>query len=172
MTSRVDIAAALGSWDGRDVQPFREVASLLPVTASSVSLLMDLVRRDDEACQVGGTWVIKDWLEQGHVFDRRLAGRIVALLERPLCWGATLHLLIMLPMLDLTAARWRDLRSLFEVQLESPNTFVRAWAYNGLGLLAGREPGLRAEIDALFDLAMGSEPASVRARIRNVRKTW
>jgi HEAT repeat protein len=60
----------------------------------------------------------------------------------------------------------------FEAQRNGDNVFVRAWAYNGLGILAQREPALRREIDELFERAMVTEQASVRARIRNGRKTW
>jgi len=67
---------------------------------------------------------------------------------------------------------WLQLRPRLHACCESPRPFVRAWAYNGLGLLAARDPSLRPEIDALFDAAMAEDKASVRARIRNVRKSW
>ncbi len=178
MPPSFDIAAALRSWDGRDVLAFTEVANVLPAEAASVSELVRLVRRaerardGDEAVQVGATWVLKRWLESGHSFDRRVGGQVAALLQRELCWGATLHLLVMLPRLDLTTARLLKLRPRLDVYCGAASPFVRAWAYNGLGLLAARDPGLRPEIEALFDEAMASDQASVRARIRNVRKSW
>lgn len=178
MPPSFDIAAALRSWDGRDVLAFAEVANVLPVTPASVAELVRLVRcaervpDGDEAVQVGATWVIKHWLESGHSFNRRVCGQVAALLQGELCWGATLHLLVMLPRLDLTTARLLQLRSRLDDYCESSSPFVRAWAYNGLGLLVVRDPSLRPEIDALFDTAMAEDKASVRARIRNVRKSW
>ena len=44
--------------------------------------------------------------------------------------------------------------------------FIRAWAYNGLGLLAAADTALRGEVEALFDTAEATESAAVRVRIR------
>ena len=53
--------------------------------------------------------------------------------------------------------------------IESRRTFVRAWAYNGLGVLAVCNPELRAEVERLFDRAAETETAAVKARIRHAR---
>jgi hypothetical protein len=172
MTAGFDVAAALRAWDGRDVRPFQDVAEALPATADNVAALLALARRDDAALQVGATWVLKHWLEQGCVLDRRASGRMAALLERELDWGAALHVLQALSRLDLSDARWGRLPQMLERRLDSPRPFVRAWAYNGLGLAAARNPDLRPRVEALFEQAMADEPASVRARIRSARRAW
>jgi len=62
-----------------------------------------------------------------------------------------------------------ELRRVLEGLTESGHAFVRAWAYNGLGVLAAGNPDLRGEVEALFDEAAERETAAVRARIRHAR---
>jgi hypothetical protein len=172
MTPGLDVAAVLLAWDGRDSLPLRDLADGLAVTPESVGQLVTLARRSEPALPVGATWVLKRWLERGHAFDRRLSGRLAVLLDRELPWAAALHVLQSLPRLDLTPDRWRDLEPALEAHRRSPRAIVRAWAYNGLALLADREPGLRRRVRALLDAALADEAPSVQARIRNVRTAW
>ena len=50
--------------------------------------------------------------------------------------------------------------------------FVRAWAYNGFYLLAVQHGEYEAEARQLLTMALRDEPASVKARVRNVLKNW
>lgn len=75
-----------------------------------------------------------------------------------------------LPYMEIPADRVEPLHRALGRLIRSRRAFIRAWAYNGLGVLAAADPGLRAEVDALFDAAEGSESASVRVRIRRARE--
>jgi hypothetical protein len=172
MTPRLDVAAVLLAWDGRDTRPLRDLADGLPATPGHAGELITLASRSEPGLPEGATWVLKRWLEQGHSFDRRLSGRLAALLDRELPWAAALHVLQSLPRIDLTPKRWRDLEPALEAHRRSPRAIVRAWAFNGLALLAGREPRLRRRVRALLDAALVDEAPSVKARIRNVRTAW
>ena len=66
---------------------------------------------------------------------------------------------------DRTVALNRTLRRL----IRSRRVFLRAWAYNGLGVMAAAEPGLRNEVEGLFAAAEERESAAVKARIRRAR---
>ena len=99
---------------------------------------------------------------------------LLRLLRRPLASDALLHLLQTLPHMDLAA----DLpageegtlhRALLRL-IKSDRVFVRAWAYNGLGLLAARNTALRDEVEALFSRAEKTETAAVRVRVRYARE--
>ena len=61
------------------------------------------------------------------------------------------------------------LRDTLLALIESRLALVRAWAYNGLGILAARDSSLRQEVRTLFDHAERSETAAVKVRIRYAR---
>ena len=173
----MDIAAILRSYDGKRVAPFREVAETLSEGPGrgngSIGHLVALAASEEAALQTGATWVLKYLAERGVAPRGGEAVALLQLLRRPLASDALLHLLQTLPQMDLAAelpageegALYRALLRL----IESDRGFVRAWAYNGLGLLAARSAALRDEVEALFSLAEKTETAAVKVRIRHAR---
>lgn len=166
----MDIAATLRRYDGKQVAPFREVAEDLPdAPESAVGELLDLAASNEMALQVGATWVIKHLAEHGTTPRGPQAETFLHLLNRPLAPDALLHVLQTLPHLEIESGWQGALRDTLFALVKSRHTFIRAWAYNGLGILAAQEPSLRHEILALFDHATKSETAAVKARIRHAR---
>ena len=166
----MDIAATLRSYDGKQVAPFREVAeAVLDAPEKPVGELLDLAASDEMALQVGATWVIKHLAEHGTAPRGPQAEKLLCLLNRPLTPDALLHVLQTLPYMEIESGRQRALRDTLLPLVTSKRTFIRAWAYNGLGILAARSASLRHEVLTLFDDAMKSETAAVKARIRHAR---
>ena len=172
MESAMDIVSTLRRYDGKRVAPFREVLGAIEdAPASVVDELLDLAASDETALQVGATWVLKHLAERGTAPHGPQSERLLRLLGRPLAPDALLHVLQALPHIEVESALQAALRDALLTLIKSRRTFIRAWAYNGLGILAARDPALRHEVLALFDDAVGSEAAAVRARIRLVRAT-
>ncbi len=166
----MDIAQTLRSYDGRRVAPFREVADAVrDAPGEAMPQLLDLAGSEEPALQVGATWVIKHLAERGSPPGGRVVERVVDLLGRVRAPDAILHLLQTLPHMEIPAGREDELRRTLECLTGSGHAFVRAWAYNGLGLLAAGNPELRGVVEALFDEAAERETAAVRARIRHAR---
>jgi len=173
----MDIAAILRSYDGKRVAPFQAVAEALsggPGRGNgSIGHLLELAAADETALQTGATWVLKYLAERGVAPRDGEAVALLRLLRRPLASDALLHLLQTLPHMDLAADLPADEeRALHRTLLRliaSDRVFVRAWAYNGLGLLAARNPALRDEVEALFSRVEQTETAAVRVRIRHAR---
>lgn len=166
----MDIAQTLRSYDGRRVAPFRAVADAVRDTpGEAIPQLLDLAGSGEPALEVGATWVIKRLAEQGNPPTGRLAARTIDLLGRLPAPDAVLHLLQTLPHMEIPAGRQEKLRRVLGRLTGSGHAFVRAWAYNGLGVLAAGNPELRGEVEALFDEAARRETAAVRARIRHAR---
>ena len=113
--------------------------------------------------------MLKHLAEGGTAPGRVVTERLLRLLERPLAPDALLHVLQMLPHMDIEAAHHGALRASLLGLIKSRRAFVRAWAYNGLGVLAGHDPSLRSEVERLFDRAAKADTAAVRARIRHAR---
>ena len=56
----------------------------------------------------------------------------------------------------------------FRECLRSKNTFLRAWAADGLWRLADQHPPYESEARALIERALADPKASVRARARKI----
>ena len=168
----MDIASTLRRYDGKRVAPFREVLDAIgDAPESAVGELLDLAATDEMALQVGATWVLRHLAELGTAPHGSQAEKLLRLLGRPLAPDALLHVLQALPHIEIEVGAAGALQDALLTLIKSRRTFIRAWAYNGLGILAARDPSLRPEVLTLFDDAVGSEAAAVKARIRLVRAT-
>lgn len=166
----MDIAATLRSYDGKRIAPFRAVAaSIRDTPEQALPQLLDLAGDDEPALQVGATWVIKYLAEHGCAPRGPLAEEAIDLLDRLQAPDAVLHLLQTLPHMEIPDDRREKLRRTLDRLIGSRRAFVRAWAYNGLAVLASADPDLRDEVETLFDAASERETAAVRARIRRAR---
>ena len=166
----VDIASMLRLYEGKRITPFLEVFNAVrDAPASAVGELLELAASDEMALQVGATWVLRHLAESGVVLYGPQAEKLLHLLSQPLAPGALLHVLQTLPHIEVEQAQQGALQSVLLALIKSRRAFIRAWAYNGLGILAARDPSLRHEIFNLFDQAARSETAAVKARIRHAR---
>ncbi len=173
----MDIAATLRSYDGKRVAPFRAVAEALSQGPGrgeeAIGLLVDLAASDEMELQAGATWVLKYLAERGVAPRGKEAAAVLRLLSRPMASDAHLHLLQTLPHMDLpadlSAGEGRSLHRALLQLTASDRVFQRAWAYNGLGLLAARNPALQDEVEDLFSRAEKTETAAVKVRIRHAR---
>ena len=173
----MDIAATLRSYDGKRVAPFHAVAETLSQRPGrgngSIGHLVELAASDEMELQVGATWVLKYLAERDVAPSGEEAVALLRLLNRPLAPDALLHLLQILPHMalsaELPAGEERALYRALLRLIESDRVFLRAWSYNGLGLLAARNPALREEVEGLFSQAERTETAAVKVRIRRAR---
>ncbi len=167
----------LRSYDGKRVAPFRAVAEAVrDAPEGAVDRLLELAASDETVLQVGATWVLKSLAERDMAPRDGDAVELLRLLHCPLASDALLHLLQTLPHMDLPAdlpvGEERALHRALLRLIESDRVFVRAWAYNGLGLLAARNPALRDEVEGLFSRADKTETAAVKVRIRHARAAF
>ena len=87
---------------------------------------------------------------------------------------AKLHLLQMMPTWVIPAERRDALYAVLIGYLDDRKgkKFVRAWAYNGLAVLADQYPELRGDVLGLLARGREEEASSVKARIRNLSKEF
>ena len=168
----MDIARMLLSYDGKQVAPFRAVAEAVQeMPGQAIPQLLDLAAGEEPALQVGATWVIKHLAERGEAPTGGLAARAIDLLGLLQAPDAVLHLLQTLPYMEIPADRTVALRRRLGRLTGSRHAFVRAWAYNGFGVLAAGNPTLLTEVEERFEAATERETAAVKARIRHARAT-
>ena len=157
-------------YDGKSVAPFKRVAVRWDPTPSSMRQLIRLVASPDERVQVGATWVLKRWIETDSGDPGPVTPMLLDLVEVEMATDAKLHLLQLLQHLEIPRDREHDLYSACSQLLDHPNKFLRAWAFNGLGLVAIQNRDYRPRVEGLFAEAESTQPSSVMSRIRNLRK--
>lgn len=173
MASTPSLRSDLGSWDGRNADAIRAVYAR---QASKRGVVGSLVRLAAEAdLEVASSWIIKHHLEQkasDNVLSDAQAEAFFRAAARFDHWEARLHALQIMEHTPVPPGSVRDARRLIERGLADENKFVRAWAYSGFARLAEAHPRYRAEAEALLaDAEVNEWAASVRARIRRVRKS-
>ncbi|MEM7110840.1 MAG: hypothetical protein AAF614_00295 [Chloroflexota bacterium] len=161
-----DLIALLQTFDGKHVTPFQEAARALPPTPDTIAMLCNTADSEETAVEIGATWLIKHFLEQGVAANEALSSQIIALLATARQPDSILHLLQSLPHITIPTAIEATLHQALTRHLTAKHKFVRAWSYNGLGLLAKQNRAYREETLALFAAAQETEAASVKVRIR------
>ena len=136
----------------------------------SVAQLMAVAEHDDTTVQVGATWILKRWLEEGVPQVERSAANLVQLLNYATYWEVRLHLLQMLASLRIPARSLSGLKRLLPSLLMDDNKFVRAWALSVLAEIADQSETLRQDVISTIQDAENDDAASVRARVRQIQK--
>ncbi len=158
----MDLREAISDFDGKHVEPLEK---LLPLCTTEIATLVEIAKEGTRGEQQAATWLLKALLADGREISQELSDRLITDLKEYRHWEAQLHILQSLPYLQFRdpPGLMRELR----VMARSEKTLVRAWALNGLVLLADRHSGFRADVTPTLRSALDDEAASVRARLRN-----
>lgn len=168
----MNLRSELQAFDGTHMAPLEHVATHLQDQPAAIDDLCILAAEPDTTLQTAATWVLKRLQEKGAVFSSAQTEALLDLLAYVSPWSAQLHLLQLLPGLTIPAHAKTHLYEVLSNLRTSKKTFVRAWAYNGLAVLAEQYPAFRAEVAGLLYHEEPNEKASVKARIRNLRKAY
>lgn len=167
-----DLDTATAAFDGKHTAPLDAFAARQAPTAAAIRALTAMAGAPDLKHQSAATWLLKHYGEDGLAFTARQTAALLALLPCVTHWEAKLHLLQIFPNLTIQEGEAPALLTLLTgpAYLGDANKLVRAWTYNALAELAAQHRAQRPEVQAL--LARGAEDAaaSVRARLRGIRK--
>ncbi len=164
----MSLEEAIRSWDGKAVGPIAGAYAAYSDWDEFVPIVVEYLERKEG--EVGASWLLKNYLESGNEVDGKTATAIYRLLPGLEKWEARLQVLQCIPYIPISKASRLGVEAFLRAGIRDINKFVRAWSYNGFCELAQAFPEYRAEVRQLFDTAMNEETASVRARIRNIRK--
>lgn len=161
-----DLRAALRGYDGRALTILSEALARFRDHDGLLDALVELASDENRLLSVASTWMLKAELDDGRRLTSGQADRLLAGIAGVSAWQAQLHLCQSLARIDVPAPRRDPLRAWLMPLLEAERPFLRAWALDALCRL----PGEAKARDRLLD-RMGKDPAaSVRARVRNLRK--
>jgi len=90
-------------------------------------------------------------------------------LARSAMWEIRLQIVRALPLFRWSAAERRHVKKILTENLEYPQTFVRAWALDGLSRVAGRDASARRTVLKQVRAFERSDSKALQARARHVR---
>lgn len=162
---------AFEQFDGKSTQAFRKVADRDP-SESDWAEVVRLAGDPDPRCQIGATWVVKHWLDSGCPLPEPVGRELLTLVGYFDAPTATLHVLQVFDRLPIEAVDSELIIGRLEALSEADHTFVRAWAFSAMVVLANRYEGLRESVLDRIELARTEDSASVRARLRQMSKKY
>lgn len=168
----MNLIELLRKLDGKRIAELAQLSDSMPRNHESVAQLMAVAEHDDVTVQVGSTWILKRWVEEGGAHVEKSAAKLIQLLEHATYWEVRLHLLQMLVLLRIPARSLPGLQRLLPSLLVDDNKFVRAWALSLLAEIADQSKALRPQVDSTIQKAENDNAASVRARIRQIQKRY
>ncbi len=167
----LDLRTRLDAFDGVHIDTLEAIAESLAPKPQAFDALCELARSDEGKMQSASTWLLKRLLEKGNRLSGEQTTALLNVLRRDGHWEAKLHVLQMLGDLAIGADASPELWAKLSEQTKDKNKLIRAWSYHGLAVIADQHSAYRARaVDWLAD-GEKDEAASVRARIRRLRKT-
>jgi hypothetical protein len=163
------LEARLQHFDGKHIDSLFRIAAALPCDPSTIDELISLAERSDPPMQIGATWILKRFQSQNAVFSPVQVTKLIEQLCGSGPWESRLHLLQMLPKLDIPSSGTEMLFQFLVRSVGENNKFVRAWAYTALHKLATQHPDYVSEVVPLLANGQEDEAASVRARLRQLK---
>ena len=158
----------IAAWDGKSAADIKAVYDACHTQPAFAEMIVELVvKREHEK---GATWLLKAWLEAGNKLKRTQVKVIYNQFGKLEHWEAKLHVLQSMPFMPIDEADREKVYSFLKATLTDPNKFVRAWSYNGFYELSRQHSQYLSETKHFFEMAMGDEAPSVKARIRNILK--
>jgi len=168
----MNLVESLRQFDGKRTVDLERLSDSLPRSDDTVARLLALAEHDEMTVQVGATWILKRWLEEGGPHVERSAVHLVQLLTHATHWQARLHLLQMLASLCVPVESLSVLAKELSGLLMDDNKFVRAWALSTLANVANQNDALRQKVISMMKNAGNDDAASVRARVRQIQKRY
>jgi ribosomal protein S18 acetylase RimI-like enzyme len=155
---------SLTAHDGRSPTIPSEAAAQFRDAPGFLAAVIGLAADEERTVSEAATWILKSELEAGAKLDRTMTNRLIEQLGSLKAWQAKLHICQTVSHLDLQETAREGLRGWLTPLLDAERPFLRAWALDALCHL----PGTR--VDALLRRMAEDSSASVRARVRNLRR--
>ncbi len=166
----MSLMSQLQTFDGKHIDTLEKVAEQVTPDNALIEELCEITKQKEAKLQTATTWLLKRFQERGVVYAPSQIETILELFEYINHWEAKLHLLQILPALDIPSQQKERLYQTLIGYLQDNKKFVRAWSYNGLALLADKFPKYRPEVIRRLKDGQQEESASIKARIRNMAK--
>src|SRR5689334_9946346 len=166
---RADIRLLLTGGDRRSIADSKRVRALVEADPSLVSELVALTK-DENWLIVQRAIDLMEKLAHDHPEWVEPHKKIfIGPLANSDKWEIRLQIVRALPLFKWTSAQARTVEKILLDNVSFPQTFVRAWALDGLATLAERKPALMATVERHLREFERSTSKALQARARNIR---
>lgn len=163
-----ELQAEISQWDGRSKA---EIDAVFHRWRDRPDFVAQLVKGLlDPAQTIAATWLIKRGIEAKVIAARDVEDAVIRSIEGLEHTDAKLHVLQILPALQIPQGQAQNVERFVRECLASPNKFLSTWAYSGFHALATRFPEYRQEVTEILETGMRDGPPATKARIRNLMK--
>jgi hypothetical protein len=162
----MNLSLAIINWDGKSAEDIAKIYHQFHNDSAFVDTLLELLAKIPY--QVGSTWLLKHYFEEGYIFSDKQVSIYHKELFKLQTWEAKLHALQSFTYLPIAKASVKLVENFLRATITDNNKFVRAWSYNGFYVLAKQYPSYQKEVTQFLDLGLKDEAPSVKARIRNI----
>ena len=152
--------------DGKELTPLRDIKSGTPASPALMGLLVDTLVDDDMNAQIGGSWLLAAYLQDGVQLAQAQIAQLSAALANMRDGFGRLHICQAAEHLTVPGEKASAFAAFYRASAESDNTFLRAWAPSGLFHLASHHPVYMNAARDLVEKALSDPAPSVRARAR------
>ena len=160
------LKADIDLWDGKSKNAITRVYKKHNGKANFLVDVIALIA--DEPMQVGATWLLKHYFDEGGPpLESPSAAAVYSKVDSLVHWEAKLHVLQCMEHLPISKDQVKPVEKLLRLCLAGEAKFVRAWAYSGFHELARQHPEFQPEASRILAVALETETAgSVLARVR------
>ena len=169
---QVNLIRTMQCFDGKRTEVLERVNHELPRNGTSMTQLLAAAEHDDARLQVGATWILKQWSDDDEPLVRESVASFVELLKDASTWEVQLHLLQILAAVPIPPRSRSKLKKVLPGLLTGENKLIRAWALSVIVAMADQDESSRRDAQARLDAGESDEAASVRARVRQLRKRY
>jgi hypothetical protein len=170
MTNALDLRRLLTGGDRRSIADSNKVRRLVENDPSLVGELVALTKDKNWLVVQRALDLLEklahehpDWIEP----HKRI---FIGPLAESDKWEIRLQIVRALPLFQWTPASLRRVEDILRENVDFPQTFVRAWALDGLATLSERKPRLRPLLQRHLKSFEASASKALQARARNIRK--
>ena len=169
MKSSSELQKQIDHWDKTHVLFLKNLYREQHGNPNFEAELLSLFLKDNY--QIASTWLIKYHYEQKRKLRQSSVNHLFENSHRLNEWEAKLHLLQLLPYLDLSD-KLAEAGNFIRTQLAHDKKFVRAAALETFSQLIQYIPEYKNEAIALAEMAMEKESASIKVKARRILKRF
>ncbi|MDY8134058.1 hypothetical protein [Aquimarina sp. 2201CG5-10] len=157
----------LKEWDGTHIDYLNSIYDQYYKEPSFFITLIEITS-NNTSLQTSATWLIKHHYDQKRNLPQNLIDLLLNTSLTLKDWEAKLHILQLLPKVSITKETLNIIDQFIRKCLKDDVKFVRAWAFQGFYEVVQLIPEYEQELRILCDIAMQTESASVKSRVKKV----
>ncbi len=163
------LASHLKFWDGVHMDSLKSIYERKKGEAGFLNEIISLLK-DHPELEIQTTWLLKHHLDTKGKFSEEQLEEIYLLFPKCSDWAAQLHLLQMIPVLNLKGTLLLSIEDPVQELLDSKNKFLKAAAYEAFYCLCKSDPLKLQEFILRVQSALEFESASVKVKLRRILK--